>query len=60
MLGLVLGPGCWILVCEWDEGGGLTFLFYVLPLAGLCPFGDGFGEERHELAIAGWGASVSS
>lgn len=37
------------------EGGGvkgLTFLFDVLSLAGLCSFGDGFGEEGHELAIA--------
>lgn len=35
------------------EGVGL--LFDVLPLAGSGAFGDGFGEEGHELANAGRG-----
>lgn len=45
-----------VLVYRREEGGfwinGLTFFFDVLSLAGLCSFGDGFGEEGHELAIA--------
>ena len=38
------------------EGVGL--LFDVLPLAGLCAFGDSFGEEGHEFADAGSGGLV--
>ena len=38
----------------WDGRGerSCTFLFDVLPLAGLCSLRDGLAEEGHELAIA--------
>lgn len=46
--------------------GSHTFLFDVLPLAGLCSFGDRFAKQRHELAIAEaqtgrqWGGNMQS
>ena len=39
-----------------EEGG--TFFFDVLSLTGFRSFGDGFAEQRHELAIAGAHVSV--
>lgn len=46
----------------WDgRGEGRTFLFDVLPLAGLGALGDGLAEEGHEFAVAdGWGVSSVS
>lgn len=57
-----------VVVVGDDDGGdafgaavgveGVGLFFDVLALAGACAFGDGFGEEGHEFAIAGgkgWG-----
>lgn len=51
--------GCFSsLSCERRRWGeellfSYTFLFDILPLAGLCTLRDGLAEYGHELAIAG-------
>lgn len=40
--------------------GRYTFLFYILPLARLCPFSNSLAKDGHKLAIAGVHVTAAS